>query len=63
MSKPKRVIVAVGGGVADPFHIPKGVEVEVRDYDSVEFDADDDPGRKVDVTGRLYCESVYRSNE
>ena len=63
MSEPKRVIVTVNGGVADPFQIPEGVEVEVRDYDNGECAPDDDPSRKVDAMGDLYCEAVFGATE
>ena len=56
----RRVIVSVSGGVADPFEIPAGVEVEVRDYDNGEEAPDDDPGLKVDSMGNRYIEAIWK---
>lgn len=59
MSPAKRVIVSVSGGTADPFEIPEGVEVEIRDYDNGEEAPDNDPGLKVDSMGNRYIEAIW----
>ena len=60
MKKP-RVIVDVIGGVANPWKIPKGVEVEVRDYDNGQ---DADKGfYKTDDNGARYCRAVYTKGD
>jgi len=47
--KDKRAIIVVSGGVAHCSYLPKGMEVEIRDYDvegsdnpHIEFDDDGD---------------------
>jgi hypothetical protein len=49
MPKPK-VIVSVSGGVAEIVRCPRGVAVEIRDYDNAEVgpcpECDDKPGRR-----------------
>ena len=59
MSNKVRVIISVHGGVVDPWQIPEGVEVEVRDYDNGECAPEDDPSLRVDDMGDRYCEAMF----
>jgi len=38
---PKKVVVTVRGGVADVAYCPRGITVEIRDYDSDGSDSDE----------------------
>lgn len=53
-----RIIVTVDGGVAevDQSTIPKGIEVEIRDYDCGRYGSDD---VKEDDNGDIYIERVW----
>ena len=57
MTPKNRVIVDVVGGVANPWKIPEGVEVEIRDYDNGEVAPPGEFSR--DKNGGRFCRGVY----
>jgi len=65
MANRRRIIGVVDGGVIqDIIGIPTGVEVEVRDFDTDGFNAEDEPDRlKATPEGDEYIKSVYGSGD
>lgn len=37
-----KILITVNGGLADVVGCPKGIEVEIRDFDTINADPDDD---------------------
>jgi hypothetical protein len=62
LMKPK-VLIIINGGVAQLEFKPDDVEVEIRDYDVEDIDAENDERCKKDIEGDWYQEMLWGINE
>lgn len=57
VQKEKRAILTVIGGVCSDLKIPKGVTIEVRDYDC---EGSDHPAMRKDSDGDWYIPMIFK---
>ena len=61
MKKKKKVVVTLNGGIVDLIKIPKGISLEIRDYDLASNDSDKEAHKnelRKDDLGREYVRLI-----
>lgn len=58
----KRVVIVIEGGAVQSVIKPKGIELEIRDYDVQQIDAEQDPRCKLDKKGDWYQEMLWEAD-
>lgn len=58
----KRVVIVIEGGAVQSVIKPKGIELEIRDYDVQQIDAEQDPRCKLDKEGDWYQEMLWEAD-
>lgn len=59
--KKRKLVITLNGGIIDLIKIPKGVKLEIRDYDLIKNEADREVHKdelRTDDLGREYVELV-----
>lgn len=64
--KKRKLVITLNSGIIDLIKIPKGVKLEIRDYDLIKNDADKEVHKnklRTDDLGREYVELIWTKKD